>query len=81
MLVITQKLIYSFETTVYIFAPYMLFLVEKQIFISVILVNLFKNLINNHTRENNFVAVYSITASFGSSCIPAFVRKLRTTWE
>jgi len=82
MLVITYKLIYSFEKAMYNFAPYVLFLIDKQVFfLSVILVEILKNFVNNHTREKHFVPVYSMTVCWGSRCIPAFIRNLRTTWK
>jgi hypothetical protein len=71
-----------FERSMYNFAPYILFLIGKQVFfLSVILVEILKNFVNNHTCENHFVPVYSMTACWGSSFIPAFIRNLRTAWR
>ena len=80
MLVIKLKIIYSFETAMYNFAPYFLFLIDKQVFFSVTLLGILKDLVNNHTLENNLVPVYFMTASGGNTCVPAFLGCQRTTY-
>jgi hypothetical protein len=48
---------------------------RQRYFFSVILMEILNNYVNNHTRKDQFVPVYSMTAC----CIPAFIRNLRTT--
>lgn len=59
MLVLTYQLIYSFETALYKFAPYILSLIDKQVFfLSVILVEILNFFLNNHTGKDLFVPMY-----------------------
>jgi hypothetical protein len=68
------------KTALFHYTPYIFFVIDKKVFfLALMLVEMLENYVSNHTRKDQFVPVYSMTACWGSICIPAFILNLRTT--